>query len=394
VTSWLCGEEYHEKYRDQFDEFLIERRGGGRRVVRSHRGYDYSMRQCCFALLMLLASGSIAAAQNPPVSSRAPEPALRRWFEFQQFVLGTRYRFIRNSADVTTSNHMQYREQIRTRLNLDAKKRYTVNAGFYSGSQFTGSWDDLGPGTGGFDGHHHFMRQLYFSAIPVGGIEAQAGGIYVIRGESTEYTSYDEDGYVVGGRFSIRRPKSLYFDEVSVTRGTISQTTVPNLWKRWEDADDPNYTQVLVDKRFSPLLSASLDYTNYAKTDTLRGAIAIRFKPNPALSAIRYEQYVRTSDPDSASGFSLMAERPITRWVRLQGGYATIDEHYGGLNADRIQRGRRFFAAANVPIWGPLSGSLFVTHALDASYSISNKTRLDAVLAWDVLSSLRKTGVF
>jgi hypothetical protein len=343
---------------------------------------------------MLLASGSIAAAQNPPAASRAPEPALRRWFEFQQFVLGTRYRFIRNSAEVTTSNHMQYREQIRSRLNLDARKRYTVNAGFYSGSQFIGSWDNLGPGTGDFDGHDHFMRQLYFSAIPVTGIEAQAGGIYVNRGESTEYTTFDEDGYIVGGRLSVRRPASLYFDEVSVTRGAISKTNVPNLWKRWEDADDPNYTQVLVDKRFSPLVSASLDYTKFAKTDTLRGAVAIRFKPNPALSGLRYEQYVRTSEPNRSAGFSVAAERPVTKWVRLQGGYTTIDEHYGGLNADRIQRGRRFFAVANAPIWGPLSGSLFVTHALDASYSISNKTRVDAVLAWDVLNSLRKTGVF
>ncbi len=356
------------------------------------------MRRCILPLLMLLASAGTGAAQTPAAQApaaqaRPPEPALRRWFEFQQFVLGTRYRIIETSSDVVTSNHMQYREQIRARVNLDPKKRYTVNAGFYSGSSFIGSWDNLGPGTGDFNGHDHYMRQLYVSAAPAAGVEGQFGGLYVTRGENTEYTSYDDDGYLVGGRASVRRPKALYFDEIAVTYGSLGPAGDPNLWNRWDDLEDPNYTQVLAAKRFSQMVSASLDYTNYDDTDTLRGGVALRFKPGSALSAVRYEQYIRTSEPDAA-GFSLAAERPITKWVRLQGGYVTIDEHYGGLNADRIQRGRRFFVIANVPIYGPLSASVFATHALAATYPLSNKTRLDAVLAWDVLSSLRHTGVF
>lgn len=120
----------------------------------------------------------------------------------------------------------------------------------------------------------------------------------------------------------------------------------------------------------------------------------MRFKPTAPISALRYEQYVRTTDPDSAAGFAVTVERPITRWVRAQGGYATIDEHYGGLNADRIQRGRRFYAVANVPIHGPLTASFFVTRALDAPYTLSNKTRFDAVLAYDLAAALRQTGKF
>ena len=358
------------------------------------------MRPSSLTLVMLLAVVTPAAAQAPPPAAapkapaKAPEPALRRWFEFQQFTLGTRYRFIETSKDVVTSNHMQYREQIRARVNLDQKKRYTVIAGFYSGSSFIGSWNNLGPGTGDFDGHDHYMRQLYVSAAPVAGIEAQVGGIYVNRGETTEYTSYDDDGFLVGSRFSVRRPKSFYFDELTVTYAVLGPSNEPNLWKRWKEFDDPNYTQVLAAKRVSQMVSTSVDYTRYDGTDTLRGAVALRFKPKAALSALRYEQYVRTSDPNSAAGFSVSAERPITKWIRMQGGYTTIDEHYGGLNADRIQRGRRFFALANVPIWGPLSSTFFATHALDANYTLSNKTRLEAVLAWDVLNSLRKTKTF
>lgn len=350
------------------------------------------MRRVLFSAVLLLASCGTVAAQTP-AAARAPEPPLRRWFEFQQFVLSTRYRFIRNSADVTTSNQMQYREQIRFRFNVDAKKRYTLNAGLFTGSQYIASWNNLGPGTGDFDGKSHYMRQIYFAAAPVAGIEGQVGSLFVNRGEHTEFTTYDDDGWVTGGRVSVRRPKALYFDELSVTRGAIASTATPNLWKRWDDLEDLNYTQVLAAKRFSQMVAASMDYTRHGRTDTLRGAVALRFKAGSALSALRYEQYVRVSDPDGA-GFAVTAERPVTKWVRLQAGYATVDERYGGLNADRIQRGRRVFAIANVPIHGPLSASFFATRAFDADYTLTNKTRFDAVLAWDVLNTLRSTGKF
>ncbi len=353
------------------------------------------MRRLLLAVVLLLAPCGTVAAQTParPAPARAPEPPLRRWFEFQQFVLSTRYRFISNSADVTTSNHQQYREQIRFRFNVDARKRYTLNAGVFTGTQYIASWNNLGPGTGDFDGKSHYMRQLYFAATPVSGLEGQIGSLFVSRGEHTEFTSYDDDGWVTGGRLSVRRPKSFYLDELSLTRGAVASTTTPNLWKRWDDLEDLNYTQVLAAKRFSQVVATSMEYTKHRTTDTLRAAVALRFKAGSPLSALRWEQYARLSEPDGA-GFVVTAERPVTKWVRLQGGYATVDERYGGLNADRIQRGRRVFAIANVPIHGPLSASFFTTHAFDADYTISNKTRFDAVLAWDVLNTLRATGKF
>ncbi|MBS1817494.1 MAG: hypothetical protein JSU08_06175 [Acidobacteria bacterium] len=352
------------------------------------------MHRPVLTVALLFASITSAAAQSAQPAPRAPEPAIRRWFEFQQLVLSTRYRFIRNSADVTTSNHMQYREQVRFRVNVDAKKRYTLNVGLFTGTQYIASWNNLGPGTGTFDGKSHYMRQFFFDATPLPGIEAQVGSLYPNRGEHTEYTTYDDDGWVTGGRLSLRRPKTLYFDDLSLTHGTIASTGTPNLWKRWDDLDHTNYTQVLVGKHLTSMVAASVDYTRHASRDTFRGAVSMRFKPTAPISALRYEQYVRTTDPDSAAGFAVTVERPITRWVRAQGGYATIDEHYGGLNADRIQRGRRFYAVANVPIHGPLTASFFVTRALDAPYTLSNKTRFDAVLAYDLAAALRQTGKF
>ena len=93
-----------------------------------------------------------------------------------------------------------------------------------------------------------------------------------------------------------------------------------------------------------------------------------------------------------ANGFAVVADRPIARKARLQAGYATIDEAYGGLNADRIQSGPRVFAIATVPLPAALSLQLFVTRAFETSYTVSNRTRFDAVVSYDVLAAIRRAG--
>ncbi|HKT79620.1 MAG TPA: hypothetical protein VJP86_05340 [Vicinamibacterales bacterium] len=340
------------------------------------------------AITCLARALPVAAQQTTPV-----EPALRRWIEIQNLTLSDRYRYIENNRDVVTSNHLQYKDTFRGRFNFDAEHRFTLNAGIFSGNNFTGSWNNTGIGTGDGDIKDHYLKQLFGSAIPITGLEVQYGGLYFSRGESTEVTTYDEDGYLVGERVTVRRPDKLWLDEVTVTRAMVGPTQTPFVGSRWDGLTDPNYTQVLTAKKFSNAVSGSLDYSTQSDADTIRAAVSIRLAPSRPISLIRYEQYYRTT-PNEAAGFALWLERPITSYLRAQGGYATIDENYGGLNADRFQRGRRVFAIANLRLVGPLSASFFVTQAFHADYSISNSTRFDAVLTYDVLSSLRKTGVF
>ena len=342
-------------------------------------------------LVSAILVGAPSVFAQTPAARPAPEPPLRRWFELQTFTAYTRYRFVETSAGVVSTNQQQYKEAIRARLNADKKRRYTLNIGAFSGSAFTSSWDNTGMGTGTKDFHNHYVKQLYGAAIPVPGLELQLGGLFFNRGESTEYTTYDDDSYLVGERVSVRRPKTLYLDEISVTRAMVGFVNTPNLFKRWSGFEHPNYTQVLAAKRFSPMVSGSLDYTTQAGADTIRAAVALRFKPTAPLSAVRYEQYKRLN-AHAAAGFSISGERPITKWFRFQGGYATIDALFGGLNADRINRGRRLFGLATIPIAGPLSSTIFVTQAFHADYAISNRTRVDLVLQYDVLAVLRKTG--
>ncbi len=348
------------------------------------------------------ASGEPAPAGQTAAPKPPPEPPLRRWFELQQFTAATRYRYIENSLAVTLSNHLQYKDSIRGRFNADPQKRYTLNIGIASGSNFIGSWDNYGVGTGGPANHDQAIKQLYGSAAPVKGVELQYGGLYVNRGENDEFTTYDDDGYVVGERASLRRPNDLYFDEISVTRGMIGPYETPDLSKRWKGLVHPNYWQVLVDKRFSRAIAGSLDYTTQSGADTIRAAVTLRLPARAPVQTLRYEQYNRvTMHP--AAGFGIWVDRPMAKHLRLQGGYVTVDEFYGPTdtatrarewNADRIQRGRRLFAIATIPIRGPLSVSVFATRAFDSPYTVPVRTRFDLIVQYDVLDSLRRTGIF
>lgn len=329
-------------------------------------------------------------------SAASTEPPLRRWLEFQTITLHARYRFL-DSNRTGASHDPQYKEAIRARLNLDNRKRYSVNVGFFSGTQFIGTFDNMGLGLNEGDYHSHYVKQLFLSATPVTGIEFQYGGIYVTRGESTEITTYDDDGYIAGERIAVRRPRVLFVDEMSITRGLLGPAGLPNLFDRWYGMTQPNYLQVLAVKRVTSTLAASMDYTSVAGADTLHGAVVLRFAPAAPLTSLRYEQYYRHTRP-AAAGFAVTAEPPAMKRIRLSGGYTTVDEHYDAnanrakLNSERMQRGRRFFVTANVPLSGALSAVVFFTRALPATYELTNRTRVDAMVQYDLLSVLRRSG--
>src|SRR6185295_471342 len=168
-----------------------------------------------FVLLLCL---SLGLCRTSSAQTAATEPS---WFEPQTVTLSSRYRLIENSAGDTTANQLQFKDALRVRVNIDRDRRFTINIGAFSGSSFTSSWDATGVGSGAASANM-YVKQLYGSIAPVQGVELQVGGLYINHGESTEITSYDDDGYVMGERVTIRRPKQAYFDEVSVTRASLS----------------------------------------------------------------------------------------------------------------------------------------------------------------------------
>jgi hypothetical protein len=331
-----------------------------------------------------------AQAPTKPKSARA---RIARWIEIQNATLNLRYRFIDTSAGVVTTNQLQHRESLRARVKFDRPGRYSLNAGIFTGTRFTSGWDNTGWGINDAQKNLAF-KAFYFSAQPVTGLEAQYGGIYIVKGESTELTTYDEDGYVIGGRLSLRRPRQWYFDEISATvaylTGNVREIAISKRLKYLNDS--PNYHHFLVDKKF-PRVAVSADFTNVDGARTWREAVNVKTQELRFVDTVIFENYQRTSvSPDQ--GFAVTLDKAVHRQVSVNWGYASIDPRYGVLNADRFQIGNRVFVMAIYNISPQFLASYFITRAVGRNGALSQRTLMNLVFTYNALPDLRRTGLF
>jgi len=330
---------------------------------------------------MLLAALGRAEGQThtPPPSSVA------RWLDLQAAGVSLRVREIRTSAGVETSRDLQQSEQIRLRLKFDPAGHYALVGGSATGQTFTSNWLNTGAGIGETQWKYS-VKQLYVSASavrgPLRGIEAQYGGLVPVRGESTEITSYDNDGYLEGGRVTLRRPKDLFVDDISATIGYLGDLTTPNVFARLHRLDEVNFHEILASKRIGSSVTTSGAVTSVADVRTVRAAITMRGSKLGPLDLLRVEAYRRTTD--DAGGYALFVERKVAARLTAGGGWADIDRHYGGLNADRFNAGRRVFVTASVPIVKSLTAQAFATHAVHNAFPVPNAVRVEALLVWNV----------
>lgn len=365
-----------------------------------------TMRHAAAAATITLLAATAASAQTqvahaaadtaqPVVTRPAPKPAAgpapaHRWYEAQAIQLDARYRLIDTSAGVRSSNDLQHRQTFKGAFKFDRHGRYTLQAGAGSGSGFTGSWENAGPGTG--EGNVSLgVRYLYASAVPVKGLEVQVGGLGLVRGESTEITSYDNDGYIVGERVTVKQPARFYLDEISLSAGYLGDTSTPSVFERFDRLDEHNYTQALVGKKLGTRASVSVDWTGVDGVDTWRQAIRLNTRETGVVDAVRVEFYERSTGAGD-EGFAVTAERALPRKLSLAGGYATIDRNYGGLNADRFNRGNRLFVEAKLPLVQDLSLNVFYGRAVGTDYAVANKNRFDVVVGYNALKALQRAG--
>ncbi len=225
----------------------------------------------------------------------------------QQFSLGFRYRQITTSAGVLTNDQGQNNTSIKARFKIDKAGHYAVNAGMFSGASNTSSWNNTGMGTGNPARDLH-LKQLYFAAAPVTGLEFQYGGLYVARGEGTEITTYDNDGYLTGQRVSVKKPKQLWFDEVSATQAYLGDAKVPDMWNRYQRLTESNYYQVLFGKKVGKRVGVSADYTEAVGVPTWRSAIGFK-APMVVLDGLRFEGYARSAAGPTPFGWALRSTR-------------------------------------------------------------------------------------
>jgi hypothetical protein len=340
-----------------------------------------------------------AGVQKPTepktAASRPLKAVIARWLDLQTATLNLRYRYVDTSAGVVTTNQLQHREALRGRVKFDAGGQYALNFGLFTGVRFSSGWDNTGWGINDAQKNIAF-KALFASAQPWKGVEGQLGGLYIIKGESTELTTYDEDGYITGERITIRRPDVLFLDEVSVTSayfvGGTGPANIP-ISKRLPHIDEQNYQQYLLDKKIGKRVAASLDYTRESGRTTWRQAINLKMPEAKALDSAIVEVYQRTHvNPDR--GFAVTLEKAITRKLTVNGGYASIDPRYGPLNADRFNIGNRAFVMTTYNFSPQLLASFFITTAVGENGVLPQRTLSNTVVTYNLLPILRQTGMF
>jgi hypothetical protein len=340
-------------------------------------------------LLWLLTRAALASAQGaaPPPP---PRPSLLgRWLDVQQASLAVRYREVETSDDVVTSNHIQYQEALRFRVKFDSAARYTVSVGAASGEGFWIAWDNTGIGTG--EGSGYFaLKHLFFTGGPVAGVEVQAGSMPLWRGESSEITTYDNDGYVLGFRGAVRMPKRLFFNEVTYTEANLDGAAPPYVFRRLDRIDDLNYRQFGVVKAIGRRTAVSFDVTSHAGVRTLRAGGRVRTPEWRVADGIRVEGYRRVNGANPASGFAVTADKVLFgNKLALSGGFASVDRFYT-LNADRFFAGTRVFGVAVVPLSREWTAQFYATRAVHNDFRVPLGTRIDVALQYNFLPALRR----
>jgi hypothetical protein len=324
----------------------------------------------------------------PKDKGQAPSPIFR-WLELQAANLVMRYRYSDTDTGVVTSNQLQHQESFRGRLKFDAKGRFALNAGLDSGATFISGYNNTGWGMGNSSAML-YLKQLYLSAAPVKGLELQFGGLGILRGEVTEITSYDNDGYIAGERLTLKRPRELFFDEISVTYAYLGDIISPGINKRFHRLDQSNYHQFLVSKKLGDRAAVSFDYSFQSGVETLRQGLHVATKELHIIDMVRFENYERVDyRPDY--GYAVYAEKVLHKKVTVGGGIADIDPNYNGLNADKFSRGRRLFGEATYTLLPELNISAFFTRAVGNDYALLNRTRFNLVLRYNLFRSLQRS---
>jgi len=358
------------------------------------------MRLSAAVLTVMLGTCVAVRAQSPgtgepanPVPAHSVRTAIQRWLDVQAATVMARYRRVESSVGVVIANHMQDSLLLRPRVKFDPKGHYALNATLQTGNNFTASWNNVGWGTGGPRTTGVYLKHLYFAAQPIRGLDVSYGSQGFVRGEASEITTYDNDGYMIGGRVTVHRPAELFLDEISFGEGFFGDPADPGVSDRFSRFGEVNYFDVLGGKKIGPLLGMSGEYTYQDHAVTLRAAFVLRTPRARVVDSFRYEHYCRVLRLP-ACGFAGTLDKAITSRLSVSGGYADIDPDFGGVNGDRYTRGRRVFEQVSVRVLRDVTVSTFATQAFDDPFVVINHRRFDLVVAYNALGPLQRAGFF
>jgi hypothetical protein len=304
------------------------------------------------------------------------------WLDLQSVSFGMRYRAVENQLGARAQNWSDHHEGLKLRLKLDPAARYSLSAVASNGSAFIAGWNLRG--MNGRSSNRLFLKQLFITARPHDRVEFQYGGVGIVRGESSEITSYDNDGYLMGQRLTLS-PRRVV-DQLTITAGYLGDFQSPSVSRRWHRLSGINYRQVLVKRTLTNRLTATADFTTDNGERTMRQGVAIH--PSTMVDLVRLEAYERVSGP-RAAGAAITVEKPFGR-TRLAASFASIDRHYRAVNGDRYGRGRRLSLTSTTPLGRDVSLQFFLTRALDDDIAMPNRMRFDVHLRFELAPALRQ----
>lgn len=348
------------------------------------------------SVLVTLATVRPADGQTPDIASNAagkPDKQkssgekIKRWLELDGLAVSFRYRHITNNVNLHPADVGQFQFQAKGRFKFDEKGKYSVYGGVSTGNSLTSGWGSTGWGTGRAQ-TNVYLKQLYFDAKPVKGLEIQIGGIAPTNGENTEVTGYDNDSYIMGERVAVRNPKKLYFDEISFTNAHLGDVAKPSVFRRFKRLDESNYHQFMVRKRLNKNVAFSADYTFESGRDTFRQAVKFSIPRFRLFDTMRFENYQQV-DPVTNYGFGVSGEKKVHKRLTLNTGFSRIDTTM--FNGDRYFRGNRVYAGWNLKMTRELSFNGIWIQAVGPLVGASNpRTRLDVILTFNILETLKR----
>ena len=352
--------------------------------------------------LLLCLPGALLRAQDYSTATESPAPTtatpsasekVSRWVELSKLGFAARYMHVANSTPVTTVTQLQHRQDFAGKFKFDSQVKVSLNFWVNSGPRFTAGWNEsaIGPRQGKVN---LYLKHLFLAVQPIKGLEFQYGSFDFLRGQHSEITTYNNDGYLMGQRVIIKRPKELFFDEMAATFGYFGDLNTTNINKRYYRLKQANYHQFLVSKNIGKRAAVSFDYTFVSGAETLRQALKINTKEIKLADSVRFENYQRL-DVNAAYGFALLGEKAVTKKLTVTYGYTHIDRRYGNVNADKVFTGKHLYLLGAYALTPELTFQLFHAHLLETpNVVLPVRTRTEIVLRYNLLKKLQEHGWF
>jgi hypothetical protein len=196
---------------------------------------------------------------------------------------------------------------------------------------------------------------------------------------------------LTGERIILTRPNNFYFDEISITYGYLGDFTTPNVIHRFDRLAQSNYHQFVLSKKLNERIRFSSEYAYDAGVDVFRQAINVGLHELHVIDRVLFEDYERIS-PDNGYGLGLYGEKKVYSHLTLSGGYTQIDRP--GLNSDRFLQGKRLYANALFPLTSEFDITTGITRGIGVIPPKISRTRFDLVFEYNLLHTLKRTGIF